>query len=79
MNDAQKRLTDDFQPTFADDNIVCKDCVFRKPDLVENGKVIVKGYKNGYCKVYAKDISNGKPNSILFNGADCEFYMKDDS
>lgn len=79
MNDAQKRLNDDFQPTFPDDNIMCKDCVFRKPDLVKNGKVIVKGYKNGYCKVYTRDISKGKPNEILFENVKCEFYMKDDS
>lgn len=79
MNEAEKRLNDDFQPTFPDDDITCKDCVFRKPDLVENGKVIVKGYKNGYCKVYTKDISNGKPNEVLFENKECKYYMKDDS
>lgn len=78
MNAAQRRLNDDFRPTFPDDDIICKDCVFRKPDLVENGKVIVKGYKNGYCKVYATEICNGKPNEILFENAKCKFYMKDD-
>ena len=79
MNEAEKRLNDDFQPMFPDDNIICKDCVFRKFDIVENGKVIVKGYKNGYCKVYTKDISNGKPYEILFDKGKCEYYMKDDS
>lgn len=78
MTEAEKRLNDDFQPTFPDDDIVCKDCVFRKPDLKENGKVIVKGYKNGYCKVYTKEIT-GKPNEILFENKECKYYMKDDS
>ena len=79
MNEAEKRLNDDFQPTFPGNDIMCKDCVFRKADLVENGKVIVKGYKNGYCKVYTKDISNGKPNEVLFENRECKYYMKDDS
>ena len=79
MNEAEKRLNDDFQPAFPGDGIMCKDCVFRKSDLVENGKVIVKGYKNGYCKVYTKDISNGKPNEVLFENRECKYYMKDDS
>ena len=78
MNDAKKRLNEDFSPTFPDDDIKCKDCAFRKPDLVIDNEVIVKGYKNGYCKVYTQDI-RGKPNEILFNGADCKHYRKDDS
>lgn len=74
-----ERLNDDFMPILPDDDIICKNCVFRKSNIVENGKVIVKGYKNGYCKVYTKDISNGKPNGILFDGEECKYYMKDDS
>lgn len=77
-NDAWKRINEDFAPTFPADDIKCKDCVFRKPDLVQDGKVIVKGYKNGYCKVYTPEISNGKPNDILFEKADCEYYQKDE-
>ena len=34
MNEAEKRLNYDFQPTFPGDDIMCKDCVFRKADLV---------------------------------------------
>ena len=78
MNEAQKRLNEDFAPTFPDDDIVCKDCVFRKPDLVIDGKVITKGYKNGYCKVYTQDI-RGKPNEVLFEKAKCKYYRKDGS
>jgi hypothetical protein len=78
MNDAKKRINEDFSPTFPYDDIKCKDCVFRKPDLVIDGNVVVKGYKNGYCKVYTQDI-RGKPNEILFNGADRKHYRKDDS
>lgn len=77
-NAAQERIEDDFKPTFPADDIVCKDCVFRKLDLKdENGNVIVKGYKNGYCEVYDKKTS-GKPNEILFNNANCKYYMKED-
>lgn len=74
---ARMRIEKDFEPTFPGDDIKCKDCVFRKVDLIRDGKVIVKGYKNGYCKVYTPEISNGKPNEILFKNADCEYYMKD--
>lgn len=78
MNEVRKRIEEDFSPTFPDDDIKCKDCVFRKPDLVIEGKTIVKGYKNGYCKVYTEDI-RGKPNEVLFKNANCKHYRKDDS
>lgn len=77
MNEARKRIEEDFAPKFPKDDILCKDCVFRKPDLKENGKVIVAGYKNGYCKVYTPEI-RGKPNDILFNNGNCKYYMKDE-
>lgn len=74
-NEALKRMTEDFLPTFPDDDIKCKDCEFRKPDLIENRKVVVKGYKNAYCKVYTKELK-GKPNKILFENGDCKYYVK---
>lgn len=69
-NHAKKRMNEDFSPTLPADNIVCHDCMFRKQDLVIDGKVVVNGYKNGYCDIY----TSGKPNAILFANADCEYY-----
>lgn len=77
-NDARKRIEEDFAPLFPVDDIKCKDCAFRKPDLVQNDRIIVKGYKNGYCKVYTPEISKGKPNDILFQSANCKYYAKEE-
>lgn len=71
-NYAKDRITNDFAPSLPDDNIICQKCVFRKPDLVINGKTIVKGYKNSYCDMFP----DGKPNNILFAKADCEYFEK---
>lgn len=75
-NQALKRILEDFKPELPKDDIICKTCIFRKPDLKEGKKVIVKGYKNAYCEIYKPDIS-GKPNGILFNGEDCKYYRKE--
>ena len=75
---AWKRIHEDFKPTLPGDDIRCRDCVFRKPDLIRDGAVIVKGYINGYCKVYTPGISSGKPNDILFDNADCKYYRNDE-
>lgn len=78
-NDARRRIEEDFKPTFPDDDIVCKDCIFRKPDYKDqNGNVILKGCTHGYCEVYAEKISNGKPTGILFRHEKCKYYMKED-
>lgn len=76
-NPARKRLEEDFAPILPPDNIVCKDCAFRKGDVKRGGKVVVHGYKNAYCEIYDNTIG-GKPNEILFNNAKCKYYMKDD-
>lgn len=78
MNEAKNRIESDFAPTFPDDNIKCKDCVHRKADLTVDGKTVVQGYKNAYCKIYTKTIA-AKPNKILFENANCKYYTKDDS
>lgn len=72
---AAERIAEDFSPDTPVDDIVCKDCTFRKRDLVVNGKTVVKGYKNGYCQIYSSD--KGKPNSVLFSNSDCEYYEKE--
>lgn len=76
-NEARKRIEEDFKPILPPDDIVCKNCSFRKADLKHDGKVIVHGYKNGYCKIYDETIG-GKPNEILFENAKCKYYTKDD-
>lgn len=77
-NAAQKRIEEDFAPVFPDDNIKCRDCVFRKPDLVIDGKVVIKNHTHGYCKVYTPKISNGKPYEVLWKHGDCKYYRKDE-
>ena len=72
---AKKRMEEGFAPTLPADDIVCKTCTFRKPDFAVDGKVILCGYKNGYCDVYAE----GKPNAILFENADCEYYEAEET
>lgn len=68
-----------FQGATANETI-CKDCTFRDKTVVEIGqKTIPVGVTRSYCQIYTKKISNGKPLPILFNGADCEYYVKDDS
>lgn len=71
-NYAKDRIENDFDPTLPGKDILCRNCVFRKQDLVINGKTIVEGYKNGYCDMYP----GGKPNAILFAKADCEYFGK---
>ena len=70
MKNAKNRINEDFAPTLPSEDIKCATCLFRKPDLVIDGKTIVMGCKNGYCDMYPK----GKPNDILFANADCEYY-----
>lgn len=76
-NAAQKRIEEDFNPILPPDDIICKDCAFRKADLKLDGKVIVHGYKNAYCEIFDNTVG-GKPNDILFDNAKCKYYMKDE-
>ncbi len=57
------RLNEDLQPTFPKEDIICVDCLFRK-----NGDT---GFRNRYCSKYIK----GKPLEILFENAECPFYV----
>ena len=64
-----ERFSEDMAPAFPQkDQVVCTDCAFRR-----KGKL---GATNGYCEMYSR--SPGKPNGILFAGAPCQFYTKDD-
>lgn len=61
------------------EKIKCKDCVFRdKTEVKVNGKLLNPGVTKAYCEMYQgppKD--NGKPNNILFDNEDCDFYVKE--
>ena len=58
-----------------ENKIKCKDCVFRANDRMYNGKVVYAGACLGVCEVYSK---GDKPNDILFDGAECEYYISED-
>lgn len=57
------------------DDIVCRDCAYRKPDVKSGDRVLVKGYKNAKCAAY---VEQDKPLEVLFEKKDCEWYEKDD-
>ena len=61
------------------DKIICKDCIFRDKTVIELGeKEIPVGVTKAFCDMYqAPPASNGKPHDVLFNNADCEFYVKE--
>ena len=59
-----------YKPRSPEEDIVCKDCVYRFKDDP------VWGYRKGNCEQYTSII--GKPVEILFDGADCEKYKKDE-
>ena len=61
------------------DKIICKDCKFRDKTVIELGeKEIPVGVTKAFCDMYqAPPASNGKPHDVLFNNADCEFYVKE--
>lgn len=67
-NYARERIVDDFAPTFPNEEIKCKTCKKKKAGVI--------GYKNGYCDAYPTG-TTGKPNDILFENADCDFYEKE--
>lgn len=52
----------------------CKDCVFRfKKPYTEDGKIVDNGWKRGDCHIYEVV----KPNDVLKNKAECEYYEKE--
>lgn len=65
MMKEKSKLDEEMTPTFPNNKILCRDC--------ENRKSGVIGFKNAYCNAYPE----GKPNPILFENADCEFYKKE--
>lgn len=60
------------------DEIVCRTCRWRFPDLMSGDRVVVAGYKNGYCDIYTKAETGGKPGDILFHHGRCEFHEEEE-
>lgn len=57
-----------------EDDIACKDCVYRLPEItLPSGKTAVQ-YKKAMCEVF----KHNKPNDVLWKKAECPFYEKDE-
>lgn len=75
----EKREFDPIKGTWPNPNTVkCRDCVHRDKTIVMIGeRNVAVGVTRSFCGVYTKEV-NGKPHEILFQNADCDYYMKDD-
>ena len=51
------------------DNILCKKCKYRLPNIKINDFLTIYGYKKGECEKYSN-----KPNGILFKNENCKYY-----
>lgn len=61
------------------DEILCKDCIHRDKEEIKIGDKTIKcGVTKSFCDMFiGPPIDNGKPNGILFNGDDCDFYEEE--
>ena len=56
--------------------IRCRNCAFRNRDVIVVGeKKIPCGVTRAECDIYQKP--SFKPHEIMFNDADCDYYVKD--
>ena len=71
------RELDPMKAKFSDPaNIKCKDCVFRDKGKIDvDGRTICYGVTKDECEIYKKP--NYKPTKILFNEANCEYYVSE--
>ena len=77
-----KRELDPMKATWPDaNNIKCRDCFNRDKTEVRVGNRVIKcGITKSFCSAYPPPPdSNGKPLDVLFHGADCKFYAKDEA
>ena len=74
---AEKREQEPLKGVFPNPKkIKCKDCVFRDKGQMElGGKAIEYGVTKDQCEIFQKP--NYKYHEILFQNANCEFYVKD--
>lgn len=59
--------------------ILCRDCANRDRTVIKiKDKEKAVGVTKAFCDAYpAPPESNGKPEEVLFNNADCQYYVKD--
>ena len=57
-----------------DDNIACKDCIYRLEDIKLKDGTVVKQYKKAVCEAF----QSHKPREVLWESAKCPFYEKDE-
>lgn len=62
---------ENFHTETPSENILCRNCKFRLP-AIQIGNRIVERYTYGACGKY-----DTKPHSVLWNGAFCPLYRKD--
>ena len=51
----------------------CKTCMF-----AANFESIGRQPQMRYCKIYEPDDSHGKPDEVLYEGEECEYYEKEE-
>ena len=57
------------------EKILCKDCVFRKPDVKLKNSTLY-GATNAFCEVYPD--GSGKPSEVIWDGAPCEYHVSEE-
>jgi len=68
-----ERIASDVEFTTVENDIMCKDCIYRDKHDFGN----LKGYKKIYCDIYTEETER-KPNEILWENATCKQYVKGD-
>lgn len=77
MDKAKQTLAERYEADILTNNAAlnqysqCKDCFFRDKTTV-NGKEC--GWKKGSCKIF--EYPNFKPDDVMRNRAECEYYEK---
>lgn len=56
-----------------EEKIQCKDCVFRLKDAKLPSGTVIKGCTKGLCEVYKVN----KPHDVLWEGAECDYYVSE--
>lgn len=79
---SEKRQFDPIKATFPNpEKIPCWDCFNRDREEVDLGHRTIKcGVTKAFCNAYPPPPdSSGKPLEVLFHGAKCRFYAKDEA
>lgn len=77
MADKKKRDLSPIHGQFPGDEIQCMTCRFRDRETVEIGeRELPVGAKRAHCLIFTDHA--GKPHEVLFDGADCISYEKEE-